>query len=527
MAVAGAAPARALDRDAPAPARVAAFDIVLLAAFPLLKLALHLLAGEGYGYHRDELYYLACANHLGAGYVDHPALSVIVLSAVRAIAGDAVTTIRIVPAVAGALTVLVIGLMVRRLGGGRFAMALAMLAAVAAPFYLALDAYYSMNAFDLLVWAVAAWMLIPVLQGDATPRTWIWLGVLIGVGLENKISVLWLAGALFVGLLLTPARTHLRTRWPWIAAAIALVIFLPYVVWQLTHGLATLHFMKDAADEKLAYKSVGTFVGEQVGGMLNTAAPVWVAGLVFYLVSPFARRVRALGWMWLAVFALLAASHTSRAAYLAPAYAWLLAGGGVAIERWTRSGPRGLRFGLCSAIIAKAAFAVPLVLPILSEPQLAAYAFQSGVVGNLDERRGTSPLPESLAHMAGWSEIVGEVATTYDGLPAAERRDGVAILATNYGEAAAVDVLGRGLGLPAASSGHNSYWLWGPPATSRVAIVVGHRGSELRRWFTSVIQAGATRCRYCMSYEDSQPIWVVRGPRLPFTSFWRALQDYE
>ncbi|HZP48740.1 MAG TPA: glycosyltransferase family 39 protein [Vicinamibacterales bacterium] len=513
--------------DAAPAVRFAPLDIALLAAFPLLKLALHLFAGGGYGYHRDELYYLASVNHLSAGYVDHPALSVLILAAVQALAGSAVTTIRIVPAVAGALTVLLVGLMARRLGGGRFASALAMLAAIAAPFYLALDAYYSMNALDVLAWAGAAWMVIPILRGEGTTRSWVWLGLLVGLAFENKISALWLAGGIFVGLLLTPARVQLRTRGPWLAAAIASVLALPYAAWQLTHGLATLHFMKDAAEDKLLYKSIPTFFQEQFGGMLAVAAPVWIAGLWFYLGSPLGRRVRALGWTWVAVCALLAASHTSRAAYLAPAYTWLLAGGGVAIERWTRAGPRGVRAGLCAAIVAKAAFVLPLVTPILSEPRLAAYTLASGGPAMIDERRGGSPLPEFLAHMSGWSEIARDVAQVYHTIPSAERRGRVAILAWNYGEAGAVDVLGRELGLPPASSGHNSYWIWGPPPTSRVAVVVGYRASDLQQWFASVTPAGTTRCQYCMSYENGQTIWIVRNPRTSFDAIWRRLQNYE
>src|SRR5436190_12782717 len=206
------------------PSRFPSGATILLVALPLLKLLIHLSVGRGYGYHADEMYYLACADHLDWSYVDHPAVSILVLAATRAMFGNGVAAIRIVPAVAGGLTVYLVGVMTRRLGGGAFAMALSMVAAIVAPFYLSLDAYYSMNSLDMLVWAAAAWLMIRILQSSETidtepaepteqtrdrrhdgaapnlDRLWIALGILLGVGLENKISVFWLGGGLFAGL---------------------------------------------------------------------------------------------------------------------------------------------------------------------------------------------------------------------------------------------------------------------------------------------------------------------------------------
>src|SRR5258706_12877673 len=126
--------------------------------------------GAGYGYHRDELYYLDCADHLGWGYVDHPPFCVLVLALTRALFGDSIAAIRVVPAIAGALTVLLAGLMTRRLGGGLFAPALAMTAALLAPFYLALDQYFSLNALDPPLWALAPRPFFEILlRGSRAP----------------------------------------------------------------------------------------------------------------------------------------------------------------------------------------------------------------------------------------------------------------------------------------------------------------------------------------------------------------------
>lgn len=507
-------------------AATARAEVLVLVSFPLLKLLVHAMVGAGYGYHRDELYSLVCADHLAAGYVDHPPFSILVLAVVRAIVGDSVAAIRIVPAVAGALTVLLVGLMARRLGGGVVAQALAMAAALVSPFYLALDAYFSMNAFDLLAWAVAAWLVLRILQGGPE-RLWVWLGIVLGVALENKIGVLWFGGGVFVALLATPERSLLRSRGPWIGATIALLLFSPYVAWQATHHWATLHFIRNASAEKLIEASTLDFFGRQIAGMLPVAAPVWMAGLAFYLVLPQGRRLRALGWTWIAVFALLALNKTSRGVYLAPAYSWLLAAGGVTIESWRGRVGQWAGLGLGAVILAQGVRGVPYVLPILPEGTLAAHSAESDADQPVEEKHATTAVPEFFAHMSGWPAIVQTIARAADKIPAAERAKAV-VLAPDYGMAAAIDVLGRPMGLPAAASGHNSYWLWGPPEPwPTVAIVVGQKETRLREWFDEVTLAGETSCDYCMPYENHRPIWIVRHPRVSFADVWPRLQFYE
>jgi Dolichyl-phosphate-mannose-protein mannosyltransferase len=498
---------------------------LLLVALPLLKLFIHLAMGAGYGYHRDELYYLDCAEHLDWGYVDHPPLCVLVLAVTRALLGDSIQAIRIVPAVAGALTVLLVGLMTRRLGGRSFAQALAMTAVVVAPFNLALNAYFSMNAIDILVWALCARIFLEILLGGSE-RLWLVLGVVLGIGLENKISVLWLGGSLLAGLLLTPHRALLRTRGPWLAAAIAFLLFAPHVLWQVAHGWPLREFIRNVTEDKLVPLGPIPFLRAQVDGMLWVAAPVWMAGIAYTLFLAKGKGIRALGWAWLAVFALLAMSRSSRPVYLAPAYAWIIPAGGLAIEGWmSRFGawPRVAIFGLLAftGFLASA-----VVLPRLPVETLAAYPEARARDRRAEERTGSARVPEFLAHMCGWPEIVETVVGVYRQLPA-EDRERVAILAPNYGVAGAIDRLGRPRGLPRALSGHNSYWLWGPQgARGDVLIVIGGGEARLNEWFAEVTHAADTHCDYCMSYESHRPVWVVRKPRQTLEALWPRLKFY-
>jgi len=204
---------------APLPRTLAPVAWQLLIGLAFVKLGVHLLSSGllTYGYMTDELYYLDCARHLAWGYVDHPPLSVAVLWLVRATAGDSLVALRLLPALAGCVTLVLVALMARELGGGRIAQGLAALAALVAPVYLAVGAFYSMNAFEPMFWALAAWLLLR-LHNDGSPRLWLLLGVVMGLGLLNKISMSWFGVGLVVGLVLTPQRRWLATPWPWLAA---------------------------------------------------------------------------------------------------------------------------------------------------------------------------------------------------------------------------------------------------------------------------------------------------------------------
>ncbi len=500
---------------------VAAPGIAVLVAFPLLKFAIHLFAGAGYGYHRDEMYYLICADHLDWGYVDHPALSVLLLAATRAVVGSSPDAIRLVPGACGALTVLLVGLMTRRLGGGLFAQAVAMLAATVAPFYLALDGFYSMNAIDLLVWAAAAWIVMRICDGES-PRWWWVLGVVVGLGAETKISAVWLAGSIGVGVLLTDRRQLLRTRDPWIGAAIVAVMLVPYAAWQFTHRFATVEFVREAASSKLVAVSIGRFFNEEAAGMVKQAAPIWMAGLVYYFL-PEGRRYRMLGWMWIAVFTLLAATAGKRAAYLAPAFTWLLASGSVLVERWCARFGAAVRVAALALLVVAGANAAVFVLPVVAPATLEAYAAPIAAVHAREERGAAGALPEFLSHMAGWDELLATLQPVYERLPPDERTR-TAFLAPNYGIASAINVLGRARGLPESYSGHNNYWFWGPPDPRRTTLVViGMKTEDVHRLFADVTLAAVTVCHFCAPFETARPVWIAREPRVPLADVWPRL----
>ena len=300
----------------------------LLVAIPTAKLLLHLVFVQGYGIFRDELYYLACADHLDWGYVDHPPLSILVLWVGRSLFGDSVFAIRLLSAVAGALTVLFVGLITRRLGGGSPAQLLAMVATTLVPVYLGTNHVYSMNTLELMIWAIAVYLLVRILDG-ADPRIWLLLGLVLGLGLQNKISVLWLGAGMFIGILLSPQRRLLRSPWPWLGGLVAALVFLPHLLWQHANAWPTLEFMRNATQQKMAGKSIAEFFSDQILIMGPVSTLIWVPGLLWLLVARRARSFRSLGWIYLVVLAILLVSGSSRSGYLSPTYTWLLAAGSI------------------------------------------------------------------------------------------------------------------------------------------------------------------------------------------------------
>jgi 4-amino-4-deoxy-L-arabinose transferase-like glycosyltransferase len=493
-------------------------------AFAALKLLLHALAVTNYGYFRDELYYIACSKHLAWGYVDQPPFSIAVLAGVRAVLGDSLWALRLLPALSGAATVVLVGVIATDLGGGRRALALACLCAVLAPVWLAVDHFYSMNAFDTLFWTLAAWLLLKALD-NGRPRTWVALGAALGLGLLNKTSMLWFGGAAAFGLAVTSHRRVLRTPWPWAAAAIAAAGFAPHVLWQWQNGWPTLEFVRNATSGKMIRTGIAAFWLQQLLVMNPASAPVWMAGLAALLWS---RRTRVLGLAFVGVAALLCAGGSSRPNYLAVAYAPLFAAGGVALERAAAARGRAwLGPAAIAAVTMAGAPVVPMGLPFLPVDRQVAYTGALSLRPRAQERTREGDLPQIFADMFGWEELVQRVARVYHALPA-DQRAKCAIFATNYGEAGAIDFFGPRYGLPPAISPHNNYWLWGPRgATGEVVIIVGGNRAEQHSDFQSAVLADTTNCGHCMPFENGAPIFVCLGLNKPLSRRWLEIRNYQ
>ena len=491
-----------------------------------IKLGAHLYAIQGYGIFRDELYYLACAEHLDWGYVDHPMLSIVVLWLVKGLLGTSLFALRLIPALAGVAALVLVAATARRLGGGALAQALAAAAVLVAPHYLAIGHIYSMNALALLLWSATAYLAVGLVD-DATPRRWLVLAVVLALGLANKIDFLWLGAGLGVALLVGPERRWLATRWPWLTGVLSMLGLLPYLLWQLAHGWPTLEFVHNATTQKMVSVSPLDFLSGQVDSMHLFTVPITLAGLVYLLTTHRGRRYQLLAWTFLTVAVLLIASGSSRSGYLAPAYTWIFPAGGVAFEavlsHWRIRWPGWAYLFL---LLVGGAVVAPFALPVLPIDGYIRYAERLGVTPSTEEKKEVAILPQFYADMHGWREITATVAQVVESLPVEERAR-ARVFAPDYGIAGAIDYYGPAAGLAPSLSGHNNYWLWPPEELPDPMIVIGGARDDLEPLFEQVEGVGALDCGFCMPYENGRPIWLCRRPRMTVDEVWPRVVHFD
>jgi hypothetical protein len=501
-------------------------ESAIIASFSLVALLVHLLTNGGYGYFRDELYYLACAQHLDFGYVDQPPLSILLLRLSEALFGDSLFAIRVLPAFAGAATVALTGLVARELGGRGWAIALACAGSLCALFNLAVGNFFSMNAFEPLFWMGAVYLLVRIINGGS-PTLWLWLGVLLGVGLENKHSTAFFGAGILVGLLLTPERRHFAEKSIWLGGAIAFAIALPNILWQALHHWPTYELLSNIAhSNKNVALSPAQFIAQQAVFLNPGTLPLWLAGLFWLFGSRDGRRYCALGIIYLVTLAEFIILH-GKSYYLAPAYPMLFAAGGVAIERVFAVRLTWLKPALLAAILLAGALFAPVIVPILSPNKLVGYMRAIHFEPPRTETSHTGALPQIFADQFGWEEMVGSVAHVYHHLqPEDEKR--AAIFCQNYGEAGAIDFFGPKLGLPPAISGHQNYFLWGPRDwAGEVILVLDTDADEERELFGSVEDLGQiVSSPWAMPFERRNHIYLCRDLKISVRELWPRVKKW-
>jgi len=493
----------------------------------LLSFGIHLLANAlgSYGYFRDELYYLACSRHLAAGYVDQPPFSIFLLALTRTILGDSVFAIRLIPAIVSGLSVTVLCRLIGRLNGGPTAMTIASLAFIGSGHLLSFHAYYSMNSLDILFWLVAAYILV-VLAECPTAGRWVLLGVVLGFGLLNKTSALWLGAGIGAALLLTNFRSSLKTVGPYLTAATALILFSPYVFWNVAYGYPHLEFMKNAAAGKYQELTRSRFLVDQLVNMGPATVLVALLGLCWYLFSHEGRRFRFLAFVFLTVFGILLLNPHSKSEYVAAAYTLLLAGGGVRVERLGRRWGRRVPLALGAALVVFGVVVAPLALPVLPVETYIRYSQMIGVSPSTSEKLQLAELPQFFADMQGWEELAQDVSKAYLSIPAEERTTTVALV-SNYGEAGALELYARKYSLPRVICAHNSYWFWGVGETPITTFIrLGGAKDDYAKNYGDVTLAGVHTCRYCMPYENNLNIFLARQRRRPIEEIWGETHSF-
>jgi Dolichyl-phosphate-mannose-protein mannosyltransferase len=511
----------------PAGNRTSHRELALIALFSGVALLIHFLTNGRYGYFRDELYYIACARHLNLGYVDQPPLSILLLRLSQLLLGDSLFAIRLLPALAGAAMVALSGVIARELGGRTWAIALACAGSLCALFNLAVGNFYSMNAFEPLFWMGSVYLLVRIINGGS-PTLWLWLGVLLGLGLENKHSTAFFAAGIFVALLVTPERRHFATKWIWIGGLITFAVALPNILWQARHHWPTYELLSNIAhSNKNVALSPAQFIGQQITLMNPATLPLWLGGLLWLFVSRDGRRrYRAIGIIYLVTLAEFIILH-GKSYYLAPAYPMLFAAGSVAVERVFALRFQLLKPLLLAAIIVSGALLAPMVPPILPPKKLVAYMRAIHMEPPRTETSHTAALPQVFADQFGWEEMVGSVVRVYHHLKPENQKRG-AIFCQNYGEAGAIDFFGPKFGLPPAISGHQNYFVWGPRDwTGEVILVLDTNDDDERELFGSVEDLGqVVSSPWAMPFERRMHIYLCRNLNISVRELWPRVKNW-
>jgi len=467
--------------------------------------AVELAASGRYGFHRDELYFLVAGNRLAFGYVDQGPLAPLLEHLSSLVGGVTPTAIRLLPALVGAATIPVAALIAQTLGGGRFAQALAAVAAACDPVLLAASHLANTTVYDLLGWAlVLLFVLRALLAGEE--RAWLWAGIVAGVDLENKNLILMLAAALAIAIVFSPWRSVLRSRWLWAGVGAAALIFLPQVIWQSQHGWPSLAMSRALSRE---HSASGDYVG-YLPAQLIYPGPL-AFGIVILGVLLLARRreLRFVVVAYALVVAFVFIDVPGRAYYPSGFYPLLFAAGAVAVERRATAHRRAY----VAAPVVGALVALVFVLPLLPLHTMAKLRF-------------LHKLAYDQGETVGWPALTRTVARVYDGLPAGQRA-GASIFTGNYGEAGAIATYGPAYHLPKPLSGHNNYWLWGPGSAADSTVLAFDSVGQLAPHFA--------HCRYDATFhspdnvnndENGSQLWTCTGPTGPWSSFWRSVKNY-
>ncbi len=453
--------------------------LVLFLAFA--NFLLHLYFNNQYGYFRDEFDYMACGNHLAWGYVDQPPLVPFLIKISRLLLGDSLRSIRIIPALATSAAVILTAMIARDLGGRRFAVVLSA-----------------------------------------------WFGVVAGIGLEEKYSIAVLGLSIVVGLLLTEQRRAFTRKWIWFGGALAFLVFLPNLLWNVQNHWPFVELMHNIkAEGRDVVLSPAAFFAQQVLIAHPVLAPIWITGVLAFLFSARLKPYRFLGWCYLAAFTVFVVLK-GKNYYLAPIYPVFLAAGAVVIESFiARSRQVWLKPALVVLILAGGTWLAPVVMPVLPIDKFILYADHLPFkVPRSEHSHMRAILPQHFADEFGWEEIIAAVNQAYSRL-SPEERAGCGIFAQNYGQAGAIDFFGGRNGLPPALSGHQTYFLWGPRSYSGNCLIVLDDSREvLEREFEHVEYVGKSSDNpYAMEREI--PIFICRGAKFgSLAEIWPRLKRW-
>jgi hypothetical protein len=486
----------------------------MLLAVAAVFAVFHILTNGRYGFHRDELQFLSDARHLDWGFVAYPPFTPFIERIGISLFGVSLVGLRLFSVIAQAIVIVVSGLMARDLGGNRLAQITAALAVALSPLPIFEATEFQYTSFSFLWWILVCWFTIRMLKTE-NPRWWLAIGAAIGLGLLSKYSIAFFIAGLLAGMLLSRARRYFLSPWFWAGVGVALLLFLPNLIWLVRHDFISYHFLQHihARDVRLG-RADGYWKYQLLYDANLFAMPLWIAGLIAFFRD---RRYRMLAWMYV-VPVLVFWINKGRFYYVAEAYPALLAMGAVAAERWLAPRPtwarRSVEAIFFTGLAAVGAYVCAILVPLAPGGPLRDFAFKNN--GDMREE-------------IGWDELVRTVAAIRDSLPA-DQQAHLGITTGNYGEYGAIEILGPAYRLPPPIGTTNSEWLRGYPAPPPTTIIaLGISAKQANSIFTNCRLAGHNGNSLGVKNEESQShpdIFVCGPPRKPWPVLWKEHQDF-
>ena len=483
---------------------------------------------KDYGYFIDEFYYIACAYRPSMGYVDHPPLTPLILTVFQSVFGNSLIAIRLLPAIAESASVFFIGILTKEIGGRRFAQCLAAVTLAATPVIVTFGGFYSMNAFEPLLAIILLIFTVKMVKKNNT-KNWIILGIIMGLGLMNKHTFAVFIAAEIFALIISGKWKLVVNKWFAAGSLIALIIFLPNIIWQIMNNYPSLEFYRNISSYKNVYTPPFAFFLNQFMDMSPLTFPIWIAGIIFLLFSKRTRDFRFLSFLFIILFLFMMLSGSSRPDRLAFAYPAVFTGGAFFFENFIlRYNLRWLKGILILLLYAGLILALPIMLPYFSYEQVYTYTKFLGF--NTELETGNKPLlPQILADRIGWEEKFNLVLKAYNSLSENEKKETI-IAAGNYGQAGAIELWGKKYDLPQVICGHNNYYLWSKDKLNGSIVLQITKPEDINRLkelFKDVEQfPGKFTNPYVTSHENNLVVFVCREPKIPYSEMLEKAKFY-
>jgi hypothetical protein len=373
-------------------------------------------------------------------------------------------------------------------------------------------------SFDYLWGVLVTYCLVRLLKSE-DPRWWVPIGAVLGLGMETRFTIGFLALGIVGAVLLTPLRHHLASKWLWLGVALSILLFLPNILWQATHHFISRDFYSYLHKRDLRqgrYKDF--YIGQVLVDVNPVTAPLAFIGLWFFFFKQETKRYRFLGWVYL-VSLLFFAIMGARSYYTAPLYPMLVAAGCVSGASWADS---------LWLFWRRVVHSVQWALLIIGGIGIALLVTPVGPFGGAIWKV-TSKVHDQFREEIGWPEQARIVAGVFNALPSDER-ERTGILTGNYGEGGGLNLYGPALGLPHAMSLTNSFWYRGyDPRLPQTVILVGFDLEEGQKLFDSCVVAAKNTNDLNVENEESRDhpdILVCRGLHRSWPDYWARARRF-